>query len=789
MVDPRHMIGRTEKVRQLRETLLEKRIVYLSAFFYGGKTMLMDQLAARWTGSVVRLDAGEGGFDLPQAPDAPCLLLIDDLQSLRNGPNAERLADLLLALPEEHYALMAGRGQCPTGLNALFISGEITVLDREFMAFSPEEMAQLYLSYGLSLTPSDIEFLRDASWGWPFAQHVMARKMQSAPKLSLRTVWEDAAADLERVLMSDVVYGMPEQERYFLYSLSPFSQFSEEMARVVTGRTDAPRLLEEITDNSHILFSEKRGLYHFIPFVRKALYRELACMHSESYIQGLYRRAALYYELQNQIPVAVSYYVTLNDREKIRELLIRNSQLKPGSGDYTALRDAYAILSKEEILSSPELIKGMCVIESLLGRGDESERWYQELKNLIRRTSAKDAKKRAAEEIAAYLDIILPQRGSGHVLSTLLATAKLNRWSQSASWRGGFNMAGNSVSLLNGGLDFCRWVPHGYTLYRTLKAPIEASLGRAGSGLGELAMGECILESELNGEYGEAYSHVYRGLARIGDDLELRCVGTGIQSRILAAQGNAEEAVRLMDSLISSLPENAPARLKQNMKIHRIHLQLLRGQTQEALKWLETDAPDETGEFVILDRYGYMLKLRMYLITGRLMETQMLCAMLRQYFDSYDRPYMRVRLHLLEAMILRKMGREGWREEMSAALRTAKKYRLARVIADEGIAVIDLLHEMDLPDEKWEQGVMRLTRSQAAYYPAYLKEIVHRPLLSEREYQVYSLLLAGCSNGKIASILNITERTVKYHTSAIYEKLGVKTRAQAMNRAAELGDM
>ena len=129
-MDSRHLIGRTEKVRQLRETLLAKRIVYLSAFFYGGKTMLMDQLAARWTGSVVRLDAGEGIFDLPQAPDTPCLLLIDDLQLLRNGPNAERLADLLLALPKEHYALMAGRGQCPTGLNALFISGEITVMGR-----------------------------------------------------------------------------------------------------------------------------------------------------------------------------------------------------------------------------------------------------------------------------------------------------------------------------------------------------------------------------------------------------------------------------------------------------------------------------------------------------------------------------------------------------------------------------------------------------------------------------------------------------------------------------------
>ena len=126
---------------------------------------------------------------------------------------------------------------------------------------------------------------------------------------------------------------------------------------------------------------------------------------------------------------------------------------------------------------------------------------------------------------------------------------------------------------------------------------------------------------------------------------------------------------------------------------------------------------------------------------------------------------------------------------MRAALRMSKRYYLVRVIADEGIAILDMLNELKLPDEPWERAVMQLTRTQAVHYPGYLKSVSRQPMFTDREYQVYSLLIAGYRNAKIASILNITERTVKHYTAEIYAKLGVKSRSEAMNRAMELGDI
>jgi DNA-binding NarL/FixJ family response regulator len=60
-------------------------------------------------------------------------------------------------------------------------------------------------------------------------------------------------------------------------------------------------------------------------------------------------------------------------------------------------------------------------------------------------------------------------------------------------------------------------------------------------------------------------------------------------------------------------------------------------------------------------------------------------------------------------------------------------------------------------------------------------------LLSAREHSVLRLVAAGQSNRQIAGALSISERTVKFHVTAIFNKLGADNRAQAVAIAAERG--
>ena len=59
--------------------------------------------------------------------------------------------------------------------------------------------------------------------------------------------------------------------------------------------------------------------------------------------------------------------------------------------------------------------------------------------------------------------------------------------------------------------------------------------------------------------------------------------------------------------------------------------------------------------------------------------------------------------------------------------------------------------------------------------------------LSEREREVLTLIGSGLSNGAIAERLKISEKTVRNHTSNLFDKLGVWSRAQAIVFARDRG--
>jgi len=59
--------------------------------------------------------------------------------------------------------------------------------------------------------------------------------------------------------------------------------------------------------------------------------------------------------------------------------------------------------------------------------------------------------------------------------------------------------------------------------------------------------------------------------------------------------------------------------------------------------------------------------------------------------------------------------------------------------------------------------------------------------LTEREQEVLELVAKGFANKEIANRLVISERTVKFHVSAILAKLGVSNRTEAVTTAAQQG--
>ena len=92
-----------------------------------------------------------------------------------------------------------------------------------------------------------------------------------------------------------------------------------------------------------------------------------------------------------------------------------------------------------------------------------------------------------------------------------------------------------------------------------------------------------------------------------------------------------------------------------------------------------------------------------------------------------------------------------------------------------------------------EVGLRALSLGLSLVDPAILRHGTHPPQnapthdLSSRERQILSFLQRGLSNLDIAERLGLSTNTIKFHLAAIYEKLDVHSRAEAVYVATREG--
>lgn len=125
------------------------------------------------------------------------------------------------------------------------------------------------------------------------------------------------------------------------------------------------------------------------------------------------------------------------------------------------------------------------------------------------------------------------------------------------------------------------------------------------------------------------------------------------------------------------------------------------------------------------------------------------------------------------APVLILSGSDGEREVRHALCAGAMGYLLQDCLAAELVAAA--------------RAVALNVRHVAAAAARKLAESLTYAALTARESSVLQLLGAGHCNKTIAAELDISVATVKTHVSAIFEKLGVTSRAQAISRANERG--
>ena len=778
----KNIIIKTSVQKRFDSFMMHGRVLFFSAPCGFGKTVLADALLRGR--NVLRQSAADPDCAIPPSAQDWDILLIDDLQFMQEEDGQQALCELIRSSPERHFVLLS-RGVPPGCLTAFQYTGLMTVLEAEDLLFDAGDVRRLFQLSGVNVTDSEIDGILKESVGYPLGVAITARCMSPdkpwTPELVAR-VFHEVFLYFETAIYRR--FDLP--VRRFLLELAPFESFDLEMARMVSGDPRAGERLDWIFRYTTMLRYDDCQRFHFWSGFRAFLLWEMEREYTEEKRKALISRGGLYYELKEDYAHALECYTSGGDHSKVSELLVRNAELHPGMGHYAEMEKYYRSLPEAEILASPSLMQGMSMLCALVMDYEGSERWYGELQKFVEHCGRQDAAGKQARGRLAWLDISLPQRGVKGLTETIPAVFRLLTNKEVAL--PSFSVTSALPSIMNGGKDFSEWSKKDDLLYKTIRLPVEAVLGRDSVCLADCAIAESKFEK------GEDVAG--RMLSLLPQMNEVRNHGTsdmefavsGLLARSQLANGQPTDARRTIEVLHECFVERGLTRFLPNMDAMLCRIDMHTGDLDAADAWYREKAPREPTHLNVMRRYQYLTQAMVELADGRPDAALLTLAPLEPYIQNCARIIDGIHLNVLTAIALRRKKDERWRERLTAALDAATEYRFIRTVSVYGTAVLTLLEALNWDGDKaWSKRLMAAVRMQAAFYPHFLESrLAPGEELTPTELQILHLICADKSNAEIAQIMDVKLPTVKTHVSHILDKLDVKRRAEARTAAKKL---
>ena len=699
-------------------------------------------------------------------------VIIDDLQGVTGVEEREAYYKVIQELlgREDVWLILIARCPFPRWLLTLRTKYIFVEIEESDFLFSIEEQRAYLEQYGICL---------------PDELHERAWRMGGGNPLSL-LFFAMEKGNLERTqkrewdyLESHVYEQWDVELQEFFMNICIVETFTIRLAAMLTGRSDVEKVIAKAEETGNFFETAGvDGVWKCRWPMRKSMRQRLGRRKTLEQIRRLYYTAGLYYELENQIPEALSMYEECRDMESISRLLISNANKNPSSGWYYELRRYYLELPEQIIEESPALMAGMSLLHSMLMNIEESERWYQALEQYA--DTHTGGQRREARSRLIYLKIALPHRGSMDMIDLIKnADLFLREWRSTIPE---LSVTSNLPSIMNGGKDFCEWSRKEREMVVSIGKPVEFVLGKYGKGLVSLVLAESFLER--GEDTFEIFSQAEKGKmeAESGGKLEQVFVGIGILAWLSVLKNNAEGAAASLAGFRTRAEKEAP-NLLTNIDAFLCRIALYQG--NDGASWME-QAPDETQEFSILERFRYLTKTRVYIQQKRYEEAYCLLQQLLYYAETMNRTYILMELHLLLAVVQYRTGQEEWRENLQACVSQAESYHFVRLLSREGSVLLSMLEEgkPTWKDQSFRKQVLEECGQMKEFYPRYLggrqeDEIV----LSENAVKILRYQSEGLSSAAIAEKMKLSEATVKYHSRETYRKLGVKNKTAAIAEA------
>ena len=269
---------------------------------------------------------------------------------------------------------------------------------------------------------------------------------------------------------------------------------------------------------------------------------------------------------------------------------------------------------------------------------------------------------------------------------------------------------------------------------------------------------------------------------------------------IYQALDRPDQAREMVESVVNYAFEMQNISLLQTAQAFQVELAIRQGNISEAGHWAKTYDPDPLH--VAYRFYVPQITLVKWFLAQDTSESRQqaakLLSRLHDFFSPIHNSRIQIEVRALQALLYDADGdKPAALIALEDAIILAQPGGQTRPFLDLGPKMAPLLHRLaernttsrfigNLLAAFRDENIDSQPRSAKDRFPAVSAQPLSAPL-TRREIEILDLLAPGLVNKEIGARLFISPETVKKHTQAIYRKLNVSNRRQAVVRAYELG--
>ena len=299
-----------------------------------------------WTGFIEAPQGAEPGF----GADAADLLAMDgavspDVTASIANDAAKLPAGTAIVVDDFHYAapavsatmtdlverwpadaaqlVLASRIDPALRLHRLRMAGELCELRDRDLHFSLSESRDFLANFGVEIAADDAALLHQRSEGWAAALQMAALSLRGGtdPARAGRAL-EIRSHEIAEYFAAEVLDQQPPELARFMLDTSVLGELTADACAAVTGRQDTAALLRSIDRASLFLvpLDENRTVFRYHHLVRQLLHAELRA-RDRTREQGLQLRAAEWFESMSDTRHAARHFLAARQADRALALL------------------------------------------------------------------------------------------------------------------------------------------------------------------------------------------------------------------------------------------------------------------------------------------------------------------------------------------------------------------------------------------------------------------------------------------------------------------------------------